>query len=70
VRDYNQTAMSKLSGRARDFHDELWEWLWGSTDYQDRNRTIGSKKEELREKYGVDAELEILKALREDGIIK
>lgn len=62
------SAVSRLSPEARAYHDEYWMWLWHGPE-EDKMRTIGSKKIELRNKYGPRAEEDLIAALREDGFL-
>ncbi len=60
------SALETLSPPARAFHDDYWHWLWFGPN---GDMLIGDKKAELRQRYGVEAEQELLAALRADGYL-
>ncbi len=62
-----QDLFAGLSEAAKNFHNEYWHWVFHGPD---GDRTTGDKRKELRAKYGVDAEAELLEALRAAGLLR
>lgn len=58
--------MGELSDTAQAYHSEFWWWLWHG---KDGCKTISEKRRELREKYGDDAEREVVAELRRRGFL-